>query len=78
MAGPLSVATPHSRLIFGSGSSPARQDIYFDYVDAFSGGDRTPADTTNDTTPNVRVDVSDVAGKNSLSGLATNTARVHW
>jgi hypothetical protein len=26
----------------------------------------------------VRVDVADLAGKNSLSGLATNTARVHW
>jgi hypothetical protein len=78
MTGPLSVTTPHSRVIFGSGSSPARQDIYFDYVYAFSGGDRTPAETTNDTTPNVRVDASDLPGKNSLSGLVTNTARVHW
>lgn len=78
LSGTRSATTPHARLMMGSGSSPAQQDIEFDYVYAFSSGARGPAEITNDTTPNVRVDVADMPGKSSLSGLATDTARVHW
>lgn len=78
LAGPLSAATAHSRVIFGSGSSPARQDVHFDYVHAFGRGAEAPGATTTDRTPDVSVDVSDLAGRGSLSLLATNTARVHW
>src|SRR6185295_14708213 len=78
LAGPLTVPAARARLIFGSGSSPARQDIYFDYVHAFADGARSPSAAVSDPTPNVSVDVSDLAGKGSVSGLATNTARVQW
>src|SRR6185295_2493311 len=78
LTGPLTVPANRARLFFGSGSSPARQDIYFDYVYAFADGARGPGAATSDPTPNVSVDVSDMAGRGSMSGLATNTARVHW
>ena len=78
LTGPLSVPANRARIYFGSGSSPARQDIYFDYVYAFAGGAVGPGAATSDPTPNVSVGVSDIAGKGSTSGLATNTARVHW
>ena len=78
LTGTLSVATSRARITFGSGSSPARQDIYFDYVYAFSGGSRGPSATTGDRTPNISVDVSEIAGKGSVSSINTNTARVHW
>jgi len=78
LAGSLTVAANRARIIFGSGSSPARQDIYFDYLYAFSDGARGPSASATDATPGVSVDVSDIAGKGSVSGLATQTARVHW
>ncbi len=78
LTGPLTAPNQRARVIFGSGSSPARQDIYFDYVQAFAGGDRGPSAAASSPTPNVSVDVSDLPGRGSLSGLATNTARVHW
>jgi len=78
LTGALSVTTNRARIIFGSGSSPATQDIYYDYVYCFSSGNRGPAAATSDMTPDVTVDIADVAGKNSLSGVNPSTAMVYW
>jgi len=60
-------STRRARIIFGSGSSPSRQDIYIDYVYCYSGGVNGPAARTNDQTPDISVTVADSVGKGSLS-----------
>lgn len=81
LTGSLTQTNPDARwprVIFGSGSSPATQDIYFDYLYAFSNGSCGPSAATTDTTPDVSVRVSDVPYAGSVSGIRPNTARVHW
>lgn len=78
ISGTLSQTTYRSRVMFGSGSSQSRQDIYFDYVQCCSEGAFGPGGLTSDTTPDISVTVADTAGKDSLSGINPQSARVHW
>ncbi len=78
LAGPLSSPTDRARLRFGSGSSASTQSITFAFVFADSTGPHPPPPVLDDPTPDVRVRLSDLAGKGSMSGLDPATARVEW
>ncbi len=81
MTGPLGAMDADSRwarLWIGSGSSAATQDIYFDYVHAFSNGAVPPPARFTTQSPSFSISVSDSIGKGSLSGIDTSTARVLW
>ncbi|MHC4675676.1 MAG: LVIVD repeat-containing protein [Planctomycetota bacterium] len=75
--GSLNMSTERARIMFGSGSGPARQDIYFDYVHFCSNGDFGPAEI-NDFNPDISAKVADVAGTGSLSGIVPASVRVYW
>ncbi len=76
--GTLSTTTYRARVLFGSGSTQALQDVYFDSVQCFSNGVFGPAAVTNDLTPDISVSTADVAGKNSITGVDPSTAKVQW
>ena len=78
MTGTFAATTSRARVMFGSGSTLCKQDIYIDYVYCYSGGVNGPAARTNDTTPDISVSVADTAGKGSLSGIDPATAQVYW
>ncbi len=78
ITGAFAATTSRARVMFGSGSTLCKQDIYFDYVYCYSGGVNGPAARTNDQTPDISVNVADTAGKGSLSGIDPATAQVHW
>ena len=62
----------------GSGSSAGTQDIDFDFVHCFSGGAVAPPAPLSTSKPNVTIKVNETAGQGSTSGLAPDTARIHW
>jgi len=78
LIGNLSTTATWARVIFGSGSSPATQDIYFDYLYYSSNGAQAPPATISDTTPDVSVNAAETAGLGSLSGIRPETARAMW
>ena len=78
LTGPLLAPAQRSRVLFGSGSTLCKQDIYFDYVHCFSNGVFSPSISVKDTTPDITVNVADTAGKGSLSGIDPATVQVHW
>ena len=70
-----------ARIMFGksgSSASQAEQDMYFDYVYAFSNGTYSPPDPTDDIVPTVSVAATDTKGKGSLSGINPATATAYW
>ncbi|UCD28724.1 MAG: hypothetical protein JSV03_16880 [Planctomycetota bacterium] len=81
ITGTLTSTSERARIMFGNGGSsagPAEQDIYFDYVYAFSNGTYGPPDPTGDIAPTVSVVATDTKGKGSLSGINPATATVYW
>ena len=78
IVGTFSTTTARSRIIFGSGSTAATQNIYFDSLQCFSNGVFPPSSQTNNRTPSLSVAVSDIAGKGSLSGIDPSSAAVQW
>jgi hypothetical protein len=81
ITGVLNSTTERARIMFGSGGSsagPAEQDIYFDYVYAFSNGPYGPPATIRDPAPTISAVVADTKGKGSLSGINPATAAVYW
>ncbi|UCD28003.1 MAG: hypothetical protein JSV03_13020 [Planctomycetota bacterium] len=77
LTGSMTAATNRARVMFGSGSSAAMQDIYFDYLHCCSNGVYVPSGI-NYPTLNINVKVADTAGKGSLSGIDPSSARVYW
>lgn len=67
-----------ARVIFGAGSGAASQDISFDYIYCYSNGVFPPPVTLSSTSVDVGVKISEIAGKNSMSGINATSARVHW
>ena len=78
LIGALSATTNRARIRFGSGSSAAVQDIDFDYLHACSNGVFPPYEAPTGMTPSISVDVTEVAGKGSMSGIDPDSARVMW
>jgi len=77
ITGFLSMSTNRARVMFGSDSGPARQNIYFDYVSCCPNGPFGPA-SINDPSPDVAVLAYDTAGKGSLSGILPSSVYVYW
>jgi hypothetical protein len=67
-----------ARVIFGAGSGAASQDISFDYIYCYSNGVFAPPVTLTSTNVDIGVKISEIAGKNSMSGINPTSARVHW
>lgn len=78
LQGSLWSTTARARITFGTFSSPARQDIYFDEISLCSTAAAPPAPPLNDPAPDVQVRVAETAGKGSLSGIVPTSAAVRW
>lgn len=67
-----------TEVVFGGGSDGGTQDISFDYVNLCDEGVYAPPLYTTDTTPDVSVDVWDIRGLTSLSGINRATAQAFY
>ena len=74
----MTATTARARVLFGSGGSATRQEIWFDQVAAFAGGDRSPSATVTDPDVAVAADGSDVGGKGTPSGVDGAFAAALW